>query len=102
MLSYHPRSGLMACLSFTVVSLSSYNNKESESSTQIAWTRGLALVTGVVSAVVVNWIVWPFVARHELRKSLSHMLLNLGIAYRVVLARFVLAKSACVQRRLLC
>jgi hypothetical protein len=37
----------------------------------------------------VNWIVWPFVARHELRKSLSSMLLNLGICYRGVVAKYI-------------
>jgi len=50
---------------------------------------GVGLVIGVVAAVTVNWVVWPFVARHELKKSLSDMLLNLGIAYRGVVARFV-------------
>jgi uncharacterized membrane protein YccC len=88
MLSSHPRSGLMACLSFTIVSLGGYNTS-GRSATEIAWSRAAALVTGCVASVVVNWIVWPFVARHELRKSLSHMLLNLGIAYRGVVARLV-------------
>ncbi|KAI5788130.1 hypothetical protein FPQ18DRAFT_53957 [Pyronema domesticum] len=88
MLSSHPRSGLMACLSFTIVSLGGYNTS-GRSATEIAWSRAAALVTGCVAAVVVNWIVWPFVARHELRKSLSYMLLNLGIAYRGVVARYI-------------
>jgi hypothetical protein len=83
----------MACISFTVVSLSSHNQNEGNSPIEIAWTRGVALATGVVAAVIVNWIVWPFVARHELRKSLSYMLLNLGIAYRGVVARLVLPLS---------
>ncbi|KAA8909151.1 hypothetical protein FN846DRAFT_627486 [Sphaerosporella brunnea] len=85
MLSAHPRSGLMACLSFTVVSLSGRNHSGGHSPVEIAWSRGVALSTGVVAAVIVNWVVWPFVARHELRKSLSYMLLNLGIAYRGVI-----------------
>ncbi|KAF8534386.1 hypothetical protein BDD12DRAFT_988808 [Trichophaea hybrida] len=89
LLSSHPRSGLMACMSFTVVSLSAYNTEGRHNSAEIAWSRGIALVTGVVAAVIVNWIVWPFIARHELRKSLSYMLLNLGIAYRGVVARYI-------------
>jgi hypothetical protein len=76
-------------MSFTVVSLSAYNTDGRHSPAEIAWSRGIAFVTGVIAAVVVNWIVWPFVARHELRKSLSYMLLNLGIAYRGVVARHV-------------
>lgn len=81
----------MACLSFTIVSLSAHRAKGGEGPKEIAWSRGVALVTGVVAAVIVNWVVWPFVARHELRKSLSCMLLNLGIAYRGVVARFAVS-----------
>ncbi|KAL7276352.1 Zinc finger protein [Rhizina undulata] len=87
--SSHPRSGLMACLSYSIVSISIYNNHADQSAVHIAWTRGLALIVGLVSAVVVNWILWPFVARHELRKSLSSMLLNLGVLYRGVVARYI-------------
>jgi hypothetical protein len=89
--SSHPRSGLMACLSFSVVSMSAYNNYHNHPVTYIAWTRGIALLVGVVTTVLVNWVVWPFVARHELRKSLSSLLLNLGISYRGVVARYVIS-----------
>jgi hypothetical protein len=49
----------------------------------------VAFVVGVVSAVVVNWILWPFVARHELRKSLSAMMLHSAIVYRSVVAKYI-------------
>jgi hypothetical protein len=32
--------------------------------------------------VVINWIWWPFVARHELRKAVSAMLFFMSIIYR--------------------
>lgn len=94
--SSHPRSGIMACLSFTVVSLSAYKLDGQYSTIEIAWTRGLALLVGMVTSVVVNLVVWPFVARHELRKSVSSMLLNLGISYRGVVARYAFRPS-CTQ-----
>ncbi|RPB14984.1 hypothetical protein P167DRAFT_582458, partial [Morchella conica CCBAS932] len=98
--SSHPRSGLMGCVAFSVVSVSAYTAAAADAAAadatgtaagaaRIAWTRGAALIVGIVSAVVVNWVIWPFVARHELRKSLSFMMLNLGISYRGVVARFV-------------
>lgn len=86
----------MGCVAFSVVSVSAYTAAAAADATgtaagaaRIAWTRGAALIVGIVSAVVVNWVIWPFVARHELRKSLSFMMLNLGISYRGVVARFV-------------
>ena len=89
--SSHPRSGLIGCLSFTVVSLSAYDHHPPAKATitTIAWTRGLAFVVGVVAALVVNWLLWPFVARHELRKSLASTMLHNAILYRSVIAKYI-------------
>lgn len=90
--SSHPRSGIIGCLSFTVVSLGAYKAHGEPSVIQFAWTRGLAFAVGVVAALVVNWVLWPFVARHELRKSLSAMMLHSAILYRGVVAKYVYNK----------
>ena len=87
--STHPRSGAIGCLSFTVISLGAYTNHAEPSITEFAWTRGAAFVVGVVAAVLVNWILWPFIARHELRKSLSTMILHSAILYRAVVAKYI-------------
>lgn len=87
--SSHPRSGVVGCISFTVVSLSAYTSGSHPSIVTIAWTRGLAFVVGVVAALIVNWVLWPFIARHELRKSLSAMMLHSAILYRGVIAKYV-------------
>lgn len=47
------------------------------------------MVVGICAAVVVNWCIWPFVARHELRKALSAMMLNLAITYSGIVARYI-------------
>ncbi|PQE25886.1 Brefeldin A-sensitivity 4 protein [Rutstroemia sp. NJR-2017a BBW] len=87
--STHPRSGIVGCISFVVVSLGAYTAPSHVSVVTVAWTRGVAFVVGVVSAVVVNWFLWPFVARHELRKALSSMLIYSSIIYRGVVAKYV-------------
>lgn len=87
--SSHPRSGIMGCVSYTVVSLSAKAADGLPSAVEIAWTRGTAFVVGVIAAVMVNWILWPFVARHELRKALSGMLIYCSIIYRGVVAQYV-------------
>lgn len=87
--SSHPRSGIVGCISFTVVSLGAYTNKTQSSITQYAWTRGTAFIVGIVAALLTNWILWPFIARHELRKSLSTMMLHSAILYRGVVARYI-------------
>ncbi|CZR60988.1 probable BRE4 Protein involved in endocytosis [Phialocephala subalpina] len=87
--SGHPRSGIVGCFSFIVVSLGAKAADGLPSVVQISWTRGLAIVVGTVAAVIVNWILWPFVARHELRKALSAMLIYSSIIYRGVVAKYV-------------
>lgn len=87
--STHPRSGIMGCISFTVVSLSAYNHEGTPGPFEIAWTRGIAFVVGVVACVSVNWVLWPFVARHELRKSISTMLLHTAVIYRGVVSKYI-------------
>ena len=91
--SSHPRSGIVGCISFVVVSLGAKTADGLPSVFQIAWTRGLACAIGVIAAVVVNWILWPFVARHELRKALSAMLVYSSIIYRGVVAQYVYFES---------
>ncbi|MCJ1248363.1 hypothetical protein MMC30_005580 [Trapelia coarctata] len=87
--SSHPRSGIIGCIAFTVVSLSEYDNAGRPSVAYIGWTRGITFVIGVVSAVVVNWILWPFVARDELRTSIANMLLHSAIIYRRIVAKYI-------------
>jgi Fusaric acid resistance protein-like/Putative ER transporter, 6TM, N-terminal len=89
--STHPRSGLAGCMSFTLISLSAYTDADIRVGglVQFTWTRGVASIVGITSAVVVNWVIWPFVARHELRKSVSTMLLHLAIIYRGVVSKYV-------------
>ncbi|TGO66462.1 hypothetical protein BOTNAR_0060g00020 [Botryotinia narcissicola] len=87
--SPHPRSGIVGCISFVVVSLGAYTAPNDIPVVTVAWTRGVAFLVGTVSAVIVNWFLWPFVARHELRKALSSMLIYSSIIYRGVVAKYV-------------
>ena len=70
------------------MSLNAYKS-EGLSVVTLSSSLGLAFVVGVVSAVVVNWVLWPFVARHELRKSISAMLFHSAIIYRGVVSKYI-------------
>lgn len=78
----YQRSGLVGCIAFTVVSLTEYQNHEAQSTAIIAATRGGAIAVGVIASIVVNWVIWPFVARHDLRKAISMMIFYCSIMYR--------------------
>ncbi|KAI1410469.1 hypothetical protein F5Y13DRAFT_181393 [Hypoxylon sp. FL1857] len=87
--SAHPRSGLVGCISFTVVSLAEVAAQGKPSPATIAATHGTAMVVGVVASVIVNWILWPFVARHDLRKAVATMMFYCSIVYRSIVSRYV-------------
>ncbi|KAL8749140.1 MAG: hypothetical protein Q9199_007871 [Rusavskia elegans] len=87
--SAHPRSGLIGCISFVVISLGAVADENRLSATTIAWTRGFAFAVGIFASILTNWVMWPFVARHELKKSLATMMLHLAILYRSVVSKYI-------------
>ncbi|KAK6956590.1 hypothetical protein Daesc_001869 [Daldinia eschscholtzii] len=82
--STHPRSGLVGCISFTVVSLAEVAAEGSPSPATVAATHGVAMIVGVVASVIVNWVLWPFVARHDLRKATATMMFYCSIVSKYV------------------
>jgi hypothetical protein len=44
--------------------------------------KGIAFLVGTIAPIIVNWMLWPFVARHELRGALSSMIYYMSIMYR--------------------
>ncbi|KAI1341158.1 hypothetical protein F5Y15DRAFT_377088 [Xylariaceae sp. FL0016] len=87
--STHPRSGMVGCIAFTVVSLSEVTSEGLPSPAVVAATRGAAIVVGVVASILVNWVLWPFVARHDLRKATASMMFYCSIIYRSIVSRYV-------------
>ncbi|KAL6404793.1 hypothetical protein AUP68_11624 [Ilyonectria robusta] len=87
--SSHPRSGLVGCLSFTVISLGLQNQSDASSAALLAIHKGLVFFVGTTTPIIVNWVLWPFVARHELRYALSSMLFFMSVIYRNVVANYV-------------
>ncbi|KAI0173437.1 hypothetical protein GGR52DRAFT_387284 [Hypoxylon sp. FL1284] len=87
--STHPRSGLVGCISFIVVSLAEVFAEGKPSPATVAATHGVAMVVGVVASIIVNWILWPFIARHDLRKAVATMLFYCSIVYRSIVSRYV-------------
>ncbi|KAI8628456.1 hypothetical protein F5Y19DRAFT_437905 [Xylariaceae sp. FL1651] len=88
--STHPRSGMVGCMSFTVVSLSEVIVEGKPSVAKVAATRGASIIVGVVASVMVNWVLWPFVARHDLRKGMASMIFYCSIIYRGIVSKYAL------------
>ncbi|KAK7418561.1 Zinc finger protein containing five transmembrane domains [Neonectria punicea] len=87
--SSHPRSGLVGCLSFTVISLGLRDQSDASSAALLAMHMGLVFFVSTSTAIVLNSLLWAFGARRELRFALSSMLFFMSVMYRNVVANYV-------------
>lgn len=69
-------------MSFTVVSLNLHNRPKDDAAVTFTIAMGLCFFVGTAVPILVNWVLWPFVARHELRSAMSSMIFFMSIIYR--------------------
>ena len=83
--SKYPRAGQIALVSVCSIALAHEANHGnpnwSADFTTLAFNQGLMVVFGIFFGLIVNWYIWPYEARVELRKGLSDLMLNMGILY---------------------
>lgn len=82
---------MVGCISFSVISLGLQYHANEPDITLLAVAKGVSFLVGTSVPIVVNWIIWPFVARHELRFALSSMLFFMSVIYRSTLSSPTLA-----------
>lgn len=87
----HPRSSLVALMSFTIISIGCYVDAEKSSADvfKYTWTTGVAILISVITAIFSNWLIWPFVAKNEFYKSCSSLLSHIGQCYQTVSERYL-------------
>ncbi|AET40825.1 Bre4p Ecym_6454 [Eremothecium cymbalariae DBVPG len=86
------KSSLLALVCFTALTLQSYGKVENLSSSQIwndTWITGLSFLIGTFCSIPVNWVVWSFMARSELRLSISSLLAHLSQSYQIIADRYL-------------
>ncbi|QID83991.1 Zinc finger protein containing five transmembrane domains [Saccharomyces pastorianus] len=89
------KSSFTALMCFTVIALEPYSKPDRHHNLSTAgiwkctWVTGLALIIGILMSVPINWIVWPFRARTELRDSISSLLAHLSQSYQTVADRYL-------------
>ncbi|CAR27169.1 ZYRO0C10516p [Zygosaccharomyces rouxii] len=91
------KSSVAALMCFSVIVLEPYSKgKDSLSTAGIwknTWVTGLAFIIGIAVSVCINWIVWAFKARTELRVSVSSLIGHIGQSYQSVTDRYLYRDS---------
>lgn len=87
------KSSFTALLCFVVIALEPYGKGSPSLNTadiwKNTWVTGLSLFIAVLTSIPINWIIWSFRARSELRLSLSSLLSHLSQSYQTVTDRYL-------------
>lgn len=82
--------GIVCLTTYEVVALSRYANPPpGEDIAATVWKRTLTMIVGICVALVLNALVWPFVARHMVRKSIAGCMGQLEDYYTYVMGTFL-------------
>lgn len=87
------KSSFSGLLCFIVIALEPYSKSSASHNTAAiwknTWVTGLALLIGVALSVPINWVWWSFMARYELRLSLSSLLAHMSQSYQSITDRYL-------------
>ncbi|KAI8641877.1 hypothetical protein BD408DRAFT_417551 [Parasitella parasitica] len=88
--STYNKVGIVCLTTYMVVALSRYAYPpEGETIAATVWKRTITLIVGICVALLLNSMVWPFVARHMVRKSIANCMDQLEDYYTFVMGTFL-------------
>ncbi|OZJ07012.1 hypothetical protein BZG36_00115 [Bifiguratus adelaidae] len=82
--SRHPRIGMMALLTLAVIVNTGYIKTYNETVFEIAYERTLTAVIAIVVVMIINWSLWPMLAREHMRLRMVALFVDAGIYYSQV------------------
>ncbi|KAI9247684.1 hypothetical protein BDA99DRAFT_525753 [Phascolomyces articulosus] len=87
--STYNKVGIVVLMTYMAVALSRHVTQPAEPISETVWKRTATVVIGILVAVLLNWMIWPFVARHAVRKSLAGIIGELGDYYTYLMGTFL-------------
>ncbi|KAG2171597.1 hypothetical protein INT43_008323, partial [Umbelopsis isabellina] len=84
------RVAIVVLIAYEIVAVGErVNPLPGESIEQMVLKRTITMLVGIGTALIFNWFLWPFVARHQLRKALADVILELGEYYAFLISAFL-------------
>ncbi|SCU96362.1 LAME_0F15984g1_1 [Lachancea meyersii CBS 8951] len=87
------KSSFTGFICFVVIALEPYSKHAPHLSQGFiwknTWVTGVALLCGILPSIPINWILWSFTARHELRLSVASLLAHISQSYQSVADRYL-------------
>ncbi|KAF9201711.1 hypothetical protein BGZ49_008079 [Haplosporangium sp. Z 27] len=89
LLTTHPKLGLIIMLSYSSITFSMYEGLTAETIYQIAYKRAATVIIGLIIAIIVNSLLWPILARRQLRTEIAVLIGRQGVLFAELINKFL-------------
>ena len=80
-------------LSYSSVTFIKYEDLTAETIYQVCYKRAITVIIGIIISVVMNSLLWPILARRELRKEIAVLIGRQGVLFAELVNKFFLEEQ---------
>ncbi|KAF8936948.1 hypothetical protein BGZ47_009242 [Haplosporangium gracile] len=91
--SAHPKLGIIMMLSYSSVTFIKYEGNTAETIYEVCYKRSITVIIGIIISVVMNSLLWPILARRELRKEIAVLIGRQGVLFAELVNKFFLEEQ---------
>ncbi|KAG9323397.1 hypothetical protein KVV02_002547 [Mortierella alpina] len=88
--SAHPKLGIIMLLSYSSITFIMYDGFTTETIFEVCYKRAVTVIIGIIIAVIMNSLLWPILARRELRKEIAFLIGRQGVLFAELVNKFLL------------
>lgn len=77
-------------LSYSSITFIMYEGNTSETIYEVCYKRAITVIIGIIISVIMNSLLWPILARRELRKEIAYLIGRQGVLFAELVNKFLL------------
>ena len=82
--------GIIMLLSYSSITFIMYEGRSTETIYEVCYKRAITVIVGILVAVILNSLLWPILARRELRKEIAILIGRQGVLFAELVSKFLL------------
>ncbi|KAG0034479.1 hypothetical protein BGZ81_004511 [Podila clonocystis] len=86
----HPKLGIIMLLSYSSITFIMYEGQTPETIYEVCYKRAVTVIIGIIISVIMNSLLWPILARRELRKEIAYLIGRQGVLFAELVNKFLL------------
>ncbi|KAG0238776.1 hypothetical protein BGW42_002642 [Actinomortierella wolfii] len=88
--SEHPKLGLIIVISYSSITFIMYEGITTDTIYEVCYQRAITVIVGIIISVIMNSLLWPIMARRELRKEIALLIGREGVLFAEIVNKFLL------------